>query len=321
MNASHWSTRLWPLLTLSTLALSACAGDPLVAFGDIPSDGSGGGSTSSEGGETASAGTGNTSTGSTTSQGGGGKGGSGSAGSGSGGSETGGSTVSMAGTGGDGPMPGEAGAAGEGPVMIETNPFDLIDDIEGAFPILPLRGGRNGGWFTVHDESGGQATAPGAVALDPPRVDSQFAARISGAGFTNWGVQLGVALKSPATGYDASQYCGVRFLAKGSTTGWSMLVSDRASIPDGGVCVPGSLDPALRCYHYVGKVFAPNAQWQEHKIRFDELRYLDVADNGRRLDPTALYDILFNVHEPSGAAFEIQIDDLSFMEQTSADCR
>jgi hypothetical protein len=225
----------------------------------------------------------------------------------------------MAGAGGDGA--GEAGAGGDAPVVIETNPFDLIDDIEGAFPVLPPRSGRNGGWFTVHDESGGQATAPGAVALDPPRVDSQFVARIAGAGFTGWGAQLGVALKSPATGYDASQYCGVRFLAKGSNSGWSMLLSDRMSIPDGGVCVPDGWDPATRCYHYVGKVFAPAADWQEYKIRFDELRYLDVADNGRRLEPSALYDILFNVHDGSGGAFELQIDDLSFMAKTSVDCQ
>jgi hypothetical protein len=197
----------------------------------------------------------------------------------------------------------------------------LIDDIEGAFPVLPQRAGRNGGWFTVHDESGGQATEPGAVPLDPPRANSQFVARISGGGFTDWGAQLGVALKSPATGYDASQYCGVRFLAKGSNAGWSMLVSDRMSVPDGGVCVPGSWDPATRCYHYVGKVFTPSADWQEYKIRFDELRYLDVADDGRRLEPSALYDILFNVHDGSGGAFELQLDDVSFMDKTSADCR
>jgi hypothetical protein len=321
MNSSpRSSTWTWPALT-AVLALGGCAGDPLVEFDDIPSEVSRAGS-SAEGGDTASAGKGSTSTGSTTSRAGSESGGSSSSGgSGSSGSDTGGSTtMEMAGAGGDDPVAGSAGAGGEPPVK-QTNPFDLIDDIEGAFPVLPQRSGRNGGWFTVHDESGGQTTAPGAVALDPPRIDSKFAARITGSGFTGWGAQLGVSLKSPATGYDASNYCGLRFLAKGSSNGWSMLVSDRASIPDGGTCVPGSSDPALRCYHYVGKNFAPAVDWQEYKIRFDELRYLDVADSGRRLDPSVLYDILFNVFDGSGSAFELQIDDLSFMDKTSVDCQ
>jgi len=155
-----------------------------------------------------------------------------------------------------------------------------------------------------------------AIALEPPRGTSHFAAGVSGGGFTAWGAQLGVALKSPATGYDASKYCGLRFLAKGSGAGWSLLVSDRTSVPQGGVCDEGSWDPEQGCYHYVGKDFGVelSSDWQEVKLRFDELRLLDDPESARRLDSSALYDIVFNFYDPEGAEFQLLVDDLSFVE-------
>jgi len=206
-------------------------------------------------------------------------------------------------------------------VKVPTEAFDLIDDVEGPFPELPEKEGRNGGWFGVHDASNGQLLAPSAVALVPARGSSHFAAGISGAGFSDWGAQLGVALKSPAAGYDARKYCGLRFMAKGGGAGWSLLVSDRNSVPEGGVCVEGSWDSEQGCYDYVGKDFAVGPAWQEVKIRFDELRLRQDPASARRLDSSALYDILFNFYDADGSAFELLVDDLSFIDLSSAECQ
>jgi len=234
-----------------------------------------------------------------------------------------GARVAGAGTAGSSAAgaPAAGGGAGGQLATLPTEAFDLIDDVEGLFPELPQKQGRNGGWFGVHDRSNGQLLAPSAVALVPARGTSHFAAGISGAGFTDWGAQLGVALKSPAAGYDASRYCGLRFLAKGSGAGWSLLVSDRTSVPVGGVCVEGSWDPEQACYDYVGRNFAVGSAWREVKVRFDELRLRQDPASARRLDSSALYDILFNFYDAEGGAFELLIDDLSFIDQTSAECQ
>ena len=292
------------LAPLVALALGGCGGDRFAEFHDVPA---------AHGGDvSASSGSGGSGAQPTT-------GGSDSVVASSG-SAAGGSSPTVQpstagadpGAGGDGSVVGVA-AAGASPGS-QTEVLELIDDVEGAFPKLPFEDGRNGGWYSVHDDSYGQASPPSAVALEPARGESHFAAGISGDGFTDWGAQLGVSLKSPATSYDASKYCGIRFMAKGSGAGWSMLVSDRSSVPQGGVCDEGSWDSEQSCYRFVGKTFAVGADWQEVKIRFDELALLMDPTSLRKLDPSAVYDILFNIHNPQGDGFELLVDDLAFID-------
>jgi hypothetical protein len=190
---------------------------------------------------------------------------------------------------------------------------ELIDDIEGDFPHLPLRDGRNGGWYMVHDETGGASTPATAISLG----GNQHAVSISGAGFTSWGVQLAVALKSPAASYDASRFCGISFKARGAGSGWTLLVSDRTSVPEGGVCGKSG-GPA--CYDFVGKHFDVNETWQEIRIGFDELGPLDPSAAPRLLDAGGIYDIIFNFWDAQGGAFELAVDDLSFIERAPNGC-
>jgi hypothetical protein len=301
--ANPWSLRLQLLAPLVALALGGCGGDRFAEFHDVPGANGGDASVSSA------------------------TGGSGAQPSAVGGD----SVVASSGSAAGGTPPtaqpstagGEPGAAGDGVVGIAaagappeppTELLALIDDVEGPFPKLPLEDGRNGGWYSVHDNSYGQVSPATAMALTPARGESHFAAGINGNGFTDWGAQLGVSLKSPATGYDASKYCGIRFMAKGSGTGWSMLVSDRSSVPQGGVCVEGSWDAEQSCYRFVGKTFDVGADWQEVKIRFDQLSLLMDPTSTRKLDPSAVYDILFNIHNPQGEGFELLVDDLAFID-------
>lgn len=292
------------LAPLVALALGGCGGDRFAEFHDVPS---------ANGGDTSAS----SATGGSGAQpsGGGSDGVVASSGSAAGGTAP---TVQPSTGGGD---PGAAGdgvvvgmAAAGAPPQAQTEMLELIDDVEGPFPKLPLKDGRNGGWYSVHDNSYGQVSPPTAMTLQPARGESHFAAGISGDGFTDWGAQLGVSFKSPATGYDASKYCGIRFMAKGSGAGWSMLMSDRTSVPQGGVCVEGSWDSEQSCYRFVGKTFAVGADWQEVKIRFDELSVLMDPTSLRKLDPSAVYDILFNIHNPQGEGFELLVDDLAFID-------
>lgn len=212
---------------------------------------------------------------------------------------------------------GNGGEASTGSAGVAPS-LDVIDDVEGDFPRLPQRAGRNGGWYVVHDGSGGHATSANAVMLQPARGESRFAVGVDGAGFTAWGVQLGVALTSPAAGYDASRYDGLRFLAKGTGT-WTLLITDRLSVPQGGVCVEGSGDPVTGCYRFVGASFAVGSDWKEYNIRFDDLLLLQAPTSDRKLDAASIYDILFNFQSAHGDAFELLVDDLAFIEKPAAD--
>jgi hypothetical protein len=212
-------------------------------------------------------------------------------------------------------------AAGAPSFTVTSEPLDLIDDVEGPFPKLPQRAGRNGAWFLVHDDTAGKVGPASALALNPARGTSHFAANVSGAGFTGWGAQLGVALRSPVAGYDATAYCGVRFFAKGSGAGWTLQISDRQSSPQGGVCVDGSYDVSKQCYDYLGKAFTPTGEWQMVELRFAELGLVHgFTGKNRKLDSAALYDILFNFEDAAGGPFELLVDDLSFTEKTPSGC-
>jgi len=310
-------SRLRVAAPLVALALGGCT-DPFVAFEEIPTSEGG------AGGSSAGTGTGAVTSGAQPSSAGSGATASGSAGSssaGSGATGSGGTTVvttggSEPGAAGE-PAMGEGGAPPKPPAMV----LELIDDVEGAFPHLPEKQGRNGGWYTTHDDSYGQLSPANAVALQPARGASHFAAAFSGAGFTGWGAQLGVSLTSPNDGYDASAYCGVRFLAKGTGSGWTFLVSDHNSVPDGGVCDPNAWEGPGACYHFSGKSFQVAADWQEVVIRFDDLKVLLEPGNTRALDTKAIYDIIFNAHSDAGGAFQLLVDDLAFIKAGDAGCQ
>lgn len=201
---------------------------------------------------------------------------------------------------------GEAGAAPAPPIL------DFIDEVELGFPRLPLREGRNGAWFGVHDASGGFAPEPSALALVPARGVSHHAARFAGGGFTSWGAQVGVSLKSPANGYDASHACGIHFVAKGFGEGWTVLLSDRLSSPNGGICNPDAADVTQRCYDHLGQSFAPSEAWRTYDISFAELRpFKGFTVAERPLEKAALFDVIFNFENPNGAPFELLVDDLA----------
>ncbi len=212
--------------------------------------------------------------------------------------------------GGGGIVEAPGGAGGSGP----SPSFALVDDAEGDFPALPSLDGRRGGWYTVTDDSSGQASGAELASFEPVSSGNRFAVHVRGGGFTGWGFQLGVSLTSPVVGYDASRYCGVRFLAKGSGPAWTLLLSDRQSVPQGGVC-----ESTGACNRFVGAPFTVDGEWREVSIPFAALRLQDEADP-RRLDPSAIYDILFHFQSQVGSGFELFVDDLGFVEQISGRC-
>ena len=228
----------------------------------------------------------------------------------------------LAGNPGAGGMnPGAAGEPSAGAVGAASGEdLDLVDDMEARFPNLPLRDGRDGAWFAAHDNTADNVVGPSAATLMPPRGSSRVAAGISGAGFTDWGAQLGLWLRASPKSYDASGYCGLHFWAKGSGAGWTFLVSDRSSMPQGGVCDAVNLKSAAGCYHFVGKGFSVSQDWQELTLGFNQLRLVADPTSPRRLETNAIYTIMFNFHNDAGSAFRLIVDDISFVRAGSDMC-
>jgi hypothetical protein len=209
---------------------------------------------------------------------------------------------------------GLGGAGGEyqvstagigGQPMLHVEP---IDDLEGRFPNIIESSGRNGYWFTATDDSGGSSSGLERVALAPPGVDNHYAVHFGGAGFTFWGALLGLTFRAPFAAYDASAYCAVRFRAKGHGDGWTFMISDRKSEPAAGVCSGSD------CYDHLAQRFQPQGDWQQYEARFDAL--VPVHERGqavRALEISAVYSIQFAFESTTGAAFDLQVDDVSFV--------
>ena len=209
------------------------------------------------------------------------------------------------------------GSAGSGQTINSKPPattVELIDDMEHHYPNLPLVSGRNGAWFVAHDDSSdGNISLPQAAILEPARGASHYAAFMKGSGLSDWGAQLGLAVRAFLEPYDASAYCGIRFYAKGSGDGWTFVVADSLSDPHAGICDDGSADPSDHCYDHPGAYFNPTASWQLFKFDLETLSpVLGFTGQRRTLNRAAIYTIDFDFHNQDGLPFEILVDDLAF---------
>jgi len=213
--------------------------------------------------------------------------------------------------GGSGGSGTSAGAEGSGELELE---LDFIDRVEGEFPHILESRSRNGFWFLSDDGSAGMLSPLEAYALQPPRGDSYYSARISGSGFTAWGATIGITLKAPLAAYDASAYCGVSFFARGHGDGWALMIPDRLSEPEGGICSVDSSEPYAQCFDHFGKRFQPTDDWQEHRFSFDELELVKgYTGQDRAFESDAVFSLQFVFDNASGADFELLLDDVAFM--------
>jgi hypothetical protein len=70
------------------------------------------------------------------------------------------------------------------------------------------------------------------------------------------------------------------------------LVSDRQTLPEGGICAMGACDTPTGCYAFVGKSFSVASEWRQMEIEFRDLTFMTDTASGRALDSSAIYDIL-----------------------------
>lgn len=239
---------------------------------------------------------------------------------------------------GDGPSQGGAadsgssGSSGSGGSAVQPpRVLELLDDMEDNDAFVLAAKGRNGHWDVSNDATAAATQTPTAAAftmaelVDAARPDSHFAAYTQGAGFKDWGAYMTVSMRTwpdyaQTPLYDASAYIGISFYAKvgaGSDTSLRVRYIGGQTDPRGGQCSPtGTIETA--CYDHF---FAPvklSQDWQRVDLLFADFQQAGVGMAFPSIDLSKMYalDFFFPSRKTtSGNAFELWVDDLSFIVQ------
>jgi hypothetical protein len=152
----------------------------------------------------------------------------------------------------------------------------LVDDFEDGNDRIFKGFQRDGFWFAASDKTEGSIitpTAPFAAELLPAGESSKenrYAAHLTAAGETSWGVVWGAALNWTHEGIkcplNVSGFAGLRFRAKGpGQIRVSIAVPEVTPKDQGGTCLD-------RCYDAHGKLFLLGDAWDSYEVRWEKLQ-------------------------------------------------
>lgn len=218
----------------------------------------------------------------------------------------------------------EGGAEGEpdsGDVPLD---LDLIDDLEDGDGRILVTAGRQGSWYTVNDTTGTQEPAAGLVVepVEGGAGGSAYSVRTSGSGFREWGAKLAFVFNeedNPAAiprPYDASEYAGLHFQARGDVTIRVVMMSSATTREEnGGTCVQ---DPKALCDDYHGStIMMLTPDWQAFKLPFLPMDQHGWGKDVGLLNPATAIGVEFEIAgaEDGITSFEIFIDDVAFYRE------
>jgi len=180
----------------------------------------------------------------------------------------------------------------------------LIDDFEdGDDAIRPLEG-RAGFWRWPR-EIDAPGTAPALIPV--PRPDAtrgnRMAQHVKGGQLLDWGATIEFDFR-PAC-YDASQYAGVSFQARGPGRIY-FAARERSVIPvaEGGSCQSDCHNP------HVAKIELESG-FRTYQVRFAELRQRGLGKPP--LDTHRLHSLAFLIR-PEDTPYDVWVDDLRFLQ-------
>jgi hypothetical protein len=192
---------------------------------------------------------------------------------------------------------------------------NVIDDMEDGDAIICQSNGRNGVWYTAGDHTSddlepGPDFSPTRIA-DGSQGTSQYAARFTGSGFTDWGALMGfnLSVHDDAVGMvDVSADAGIKFRMRSNVpVSVNFLTPETVELLYGGQCTDGMI--ASNCDNHLSfEITVPGSGWVDYQVPFSALQQQrpgPVKWNGRNL-----YGIQFLV--PPGAPFDVWVDDVGF---------
>ena len=180
-----------------------------------------------------------------------------------------------------------------------------IDDFEdGDDAIRPLEG-RAGFWRWAR-EIDAPGTAPALIPI--PRPDAtrtnRLAQHVKGGQLLDWGATVEFNFR-PAC-YDASEYVGVSFQARGPGRIY-LAPRQRSVIPiaEGGSCEVDCHNP------HVAKIELESA-WRTYQVRWTELRQRGIGKPA--LDARHLHSLAFLIR-PEDTPYDLWLDDVRFLQR------
>jgi Carbohydrate binding domain (family 11) len=210
---------------------------------------------------------------------------------------------------------GTPGLADVQTCRLGTRPADdgLIDDFEDENTQINVIAGRDGYWWTKHDEHGSTIGPDPFIPSEGGADGSGLALRGVGktalGGPETWGAGFGLNLLTRQNGvYDASKYVGVSFKAKvgaASTRQIRFAIGDVNTHPNAGVCKV--------CWNHFSKDVTVTSQWKEFRILFSELQQQVGWGEPRptALTPSKLVSIDWSI--TGGQVYDLWVDDIQFL--------
>jgi len=208
------------------------------------------------------------------------------------------------------------GAVDVASCRLGTRPADdgMIDDFEDENTQINVIAGRDGYWWTKHDDKGSTIGPDPFIPSEAGTDGSGLALRAMGktaigAPQEAWGAGFGLMLLTRKDGvYDASKYVGVSFRAKvgaGSTRQIRFAIGDVNTHPNAGVCKV--------CWNHFGKDVTVSNQWKEFRVLFSELEQPAGWGDPRpaALTPSKLVSMDWSI--AGGQTYDLWIDDIQFL--------
>jgi hypothetical protein len=186
----------------------------------------------------------------------------------------------------------------------------LIDDFEDGDSQLSKIDGRDGYWFTSHDDKGSTIGPTPLTMTEGGAGGSGKSLRITGQTSSDngaWGILVGASFAAQGF-YDASRHSGLSFKGKvdgASTKKVRFKVGDVNTHPDGGVC--------KSCWNHFGKDVTLTPAWQEYSVTFGEMKQeAGWGDRYPAITPSKLISINWSVGP--GQAVDLSVDDIQFVD-------
>jgi hypothetical protein len=197
----------------------------------------------------------------------------------------------------------------------------IIDDMEDGDTFICASNERKGSWYREGDQDGPSDWLPKAE-LEPERVsngargESLYAQRLDGPEFPGWGTLMGFSLNTQQAGkdpYDASSTHGITFWMKSNVSLFVEFLMPQTELTGyGGECVGRTADP--NCHsHFSFQITAPSRYWEKYVVPFDALK----QKMGGSVDWNPQYLNGINFQVPSGAPFDVWVDDIQFIDSCS----
>ena len=183
----------------------------------------------------------------------------------------------------------------------------VIDDFEDGDSQLSKLDGRDGYWFTSHDDKG---STIGPTPLKMSDGVSGKVLRITGQTSSEngaWGVLFGANFAAQGL-YDASRHAGITFKAKvhgASVKKVRFKLGDVNTHPDGGVC--------KSCWNHFGKDLVLTTEWKDYTVTFAEMKQeMGWGERFPAITPSKLVSLNWSVGP--GQTLDLSIDDVAFVD-------